>query len=631
MTRLGQVKTNFTAGEIATELLGRGDLRAYDNGAGRLRNVFILPTGGVRRRAGLAHVGALAGEARLVAFEFNTDQAYLLAFGHQRLDVFRDGVWQTSVTTPWTAAQLGQINWTQSADTLLVVHPDVEPRRITRTGHASWSIAPWSFVAETNAIRQPYHKFAGAEVMLTPSATTGSITLAASSPVFVAGHVGTRFRIAAKQVTITAVSSPTLANASVNETLVSTAGTSDWEEQSFSAVRGWPGAVTFHQDRLVIGGSRELPNRLWLSKSSDLFNFDLGTGLDDESIEFAILSDQVNAIRHVFSGRHLQVFTSGAEWMVTGDPLTPTNLQLSRQTRVGSPIDRSVAPQDVDGATIFVGRHGTDIREFLFADVEQAYQAVDLAVLAHHLVDRPLALAYDARRRLLHCLNADGTLATLTIYRAEKVTAWTRQDTPGLFRSIAVVDDDVYVLVQREAAWQIERFDDALAVDSGVQATSPTPVATWGGLAHLNGRTLKVLADGQHVADAIATAGMITLAEPASAIQAGLGYTLAIEPLPPQGPGGESASALRLVEASFRVHETRALRVDLGAGFVDVPFRTFGDAPILDATQAPFTGDKRLRATGWRRRGVEALWRIESDAPLACAVLSVSTDMKASD
>src|SRR5690606_22363848 len=104
---------------------------------------------------------------------------------------------------------------------------------------------------------------------------------------------------------------------------------------AFSSVRGYPITVAFHQDRLVIG-SRDLPNRLWFSQSGDLFNFNLGAGEDDEAIEFAILSDQVNAIRGIFSGRHLQVFTSGAEWMVTGDPLTPQTVQLKRQTRVGS-------------------------------------------------------------------------------------------------------------------------------------------------------------------------------------------------------------------------------------------------------------------------------------------------------
>ena len=119
-------------------------------------------------------------------------------------------------------------------------------------------------------------------------------------------------------------------SATVKQTLANSNATKDWEEQAFSSVQGWPRTVAFHQDRLVIGGSRDLPNQLWMSKSADLFNFDLGTGLDDEGIDFAILSDQVNAIRAIFSGRHLQIFTSGTEWMVSGDPLTPTRIQLKR-------------------------------------------------------------------------------------------------------------------------------------------------------------------------------------------------------------------------------------------------------------------------------------------------------------
>lgn len=117
---------------------------------------------------------------------------------------------------------------------------------------------------------------------------------------------------------------------------------------------------------MVIGGSKSLPNRLWLSKSSDLFNFDLGEGLDDEAIEFAILSDQVNAIKAVVSARHLLVFTTGAEWMVTGQPLTPESIQLSRQTKVGMYTGCYVPPQNVDGATLFVSSGGrADSRIFV--------------------------------------------------------------------------------------------------------------------------------------------------------------------------------------------------------------------------------------------------------------------------
>jgi hypothetical protein len=231
------------------------------------------------------------------------------------------------------------------------------------------------------------------------------------------------------------VNSPTLAHADVIQSLSSTKPTTDWTEQALSAARGWPTSVCFHQDRLVIGGSRDLPNYLWLSQSDDLFNFELGQGLDDEAIAFPILSDQVNAIRQVFSGRHLQVFTSGAEWMVSGDPLVPTNIQLYRQTRVGSPLDRSVPPRDVDGATMFIPRTNGQLREFLFTDTEQAYQAADLAMLAPHLLQQPIDMDYDASARLLHIVLASGDLATLTVYRDEQVSAWTLQQTDGPYEA----------------------------------------------------------------------------------------------------------------------------------------------------------------------------------------------------
>ena len=62
MTRIREIKTTFTAGEVSPDLLGRGDLRAYENGALSLQNVFIKPTGGVTRRAGLAYIDTAAGD-----------------------------------------------------------------------------------------------------------------------------------------------------------------------------------------------------------------------------------------------------------------------------------------------------------------------------------------------------------------------------------------------------------------------------------------------------------------------------------------------------------------------------------------------------------------------------------------
>src|SRR5919199_1779349 len=119
------LKTSFTAGEAAPELLGRPDLRAWANGARRLRNVFIQPTGGLSRRPGLRHVAALPGPARLIAFEFSTEQTYLLALTAGAMRVFVGDAEVAQVPGPWTEAMLPQLAWTQSAYTLLLVHPEM--------------------------------------------------------------------------------------------------------------------------------------------------------------------------------------------------------------------------------------------------------------------------------------------------------------------------------------------------------------------------------------------------------------------------------------------------------------------------------------------------------------------------
>lgn len=620
------LKTSFTAGEVAPELLGRRDLRAWVNGARRLRNVFIQPTGGVVRRPGLRHVAALPGPAKLIAFEFNTEQTYLLALTAGEMRVFIGDAEVARVPGPWTAAMLPQLAHTQSADTLLLCHPDMAPQRVTRTGHASWSVQPWAFV------REPFFRFLPS-AMLTPSGTTGAITLTASEPLFRAGHVATRFRLGGKRVVVTAVASPTQATATVEDApLAAAAPTPDWDESAFSWARGWPVCLCFHQDRLVVGGSRDLPNRLWMSRTGDLFNFDLGAGLDDQAIEFGLVSDQVNAIRGVFSGGHLQVFTSGAEWMVSGTPLTPASIQLHRQTRVGAPVARMVQPVDVDGATIFASRNGRGIYEFAYTEASLLYQANDLALASQHLVRDPVSLCYDQLRRLLHVAMADGGLATLTLYRAEEVTAWTRQETAGAFRALAEIEGRVWAVVERNGAHCLERFDEALALDSALTGESAEAKANWRGLEHLTAQEVMVVADGAPRGTATVLAGAVALDPPARTVQVGLAFRHVVEPLPPElaGPMGVRAAPLRLVSVTFRLLETAALAVDLGRGPSPVSFRRLGTA-LLDAAPPRFTGDVRLRALGWSRDAMKPLWRIDDDTPLPMTLLSVTTETRITD
>ena len=625
MPIIKRTKTSFTAGELAPELLGRADLRAFENGARRLRNVVIQPTGGVQRRPGLRHVATLPGMARLLPFEFNTEQTYLIVLIEGKLLVFAADLKIAELIAPWTATMLPQIGFTQNADTLLLTHPDMPPQKLQRS-NTGWSITPWTFTQEA------FFRFAAPEVTLTPSAVTGTVTITASAPVFAVEHIGVRLRIGGKRVRVSAVNSPSTIIATIEQQLIATTATRDWDEAAFSTARGWPITCCFHQDRLVIGGSRDLPNRLWLSRTGDLFNFDPGSGLDDEAIAFSLLSDQVNAIRGVFSGQHLQIFTSGAEWMVTGDPLTPANIQINRQTRVGSPVDRLIPPVDVDGATIFVSRGGQGVYEFAYTQVQQAYQANDLAILGRHLINNPRAMAYDQRARLLHLVMHDGTLATLTLYRAEQVTAWTRQETSGAFHAIAEVEGTIWCVVERAGGISLERFEAGLMQDAALTGTSITPKSTWTGLGHLNGREVTILADGALRPSAIVSAGAVKLSTPATNIAIGLAYTHEIEPLPADliAPNGSATGPSRLVAVTFRLLETPALNVDLGQGARAVPFRRFNN-DHFDAPLMPFSGDASLRGLGWQRDRLAPLWRITGHAPLPLTLLSVTTEIRMND
>ncbi len=633
MTKIRTVKTNFTAGVLAPEVLGRGDLRAYENGALELQNLFISPTGGVRRRAG-TYLSLVTNTpaARIIAFEFNTQQTYLLTLHDLSMRIYLDGTLVSTVGTPWTLAQVPQICWSQSADTLILTHPSVPPQALTRSGAGAgtWTLSALSFAVVNGISMQPYYRYAPSTVTIAASATTGTnITLTASSAFFQSGHVNTYMKINNKQVKINTVNVNGLtATAAVNETLTATTATAIWTEQAFSTVRGWPTTVAFHQDRLVIGGSRDLPNRLWFSRSGDIYNFSLGTGLDDDAIEFMLLSDQVNAIRGLYSGRHLQVFTSGAEWMVTGTPLTPVSLQVTRQTKVGSVISRYIPPIGVDGATIYVARNQSELREFLYADVEQAYQSTNLSVLADGILKNVVDIDFDASRRLVIAVMADGTFATLTLFRAEQVSAWTTHVTDGQVLSVAVVGDTTYLLVQRNNGMTVERFDDAECLDCTLEGTSGVPKVYWYGLDHLNGQTVSVIADGVQRPNVVVSGGEVAVSPPASHVIVGLPYTHKIVPLPPNQVGVDGAGqALRLVSLTLRLRDTQTVKLDIGHGLKTITL------PNAGSVMPPpfFNGDVKVRGYGWSRDMYNPTWRIEQSDPLAFEVLSLVTEYKIND
>jgi hypothetical protein len=188
--------------------------------------------------------------------------------------------------------------------------------------------------------------------------------------------------------------------------------------------------------------------------------------------------------------------------------------------------------------------------------------------------------------------------------------------------------ESTYALVERQGATFVEVLDEALQLDCALAGTSDTPKQEWSGAGHLEGRTVKIVADGSVVTDAVVQGGSITLDQPARSVQMGLPFTHLIEPLPPstQAITGGQGSKLRPISVTFRLLRTSVLYLDTGRGLVHIPFKRFG-AGILDTPPQPFSGDVTVRTLGWRDSGIAPLWRIEQDVPLPLTLLSVSTEL----
>lgn len=111
-----------------------------------------------------------------------------------------------TLTMPYTEAQLSEIKYTQSADTLYLVHPSHAPRKLTRTGHAAWTILTINFrpVPLKEDSIEP-------DATLTPSATTGSnITFTAGSAIFQDSDVHRQIISGTARAVIVSFTSPTV-------------------------------------------------------------------------------------------------------------------------------------------------------------------------------------------------------------------------------------------------------------------------------------------------------------------------------------------------------------------------------------------------------------------------------------
>jgi hypothetical protein len=192
------IQTSFNAGELTPLLQGRPDLGKYKNGCKTMLNFIPQIHGPAQKRTGTKFVNEVKDstkKTRLIPFEFNTEQAYVLEFGNLYIRFYMNGGQILSggsayeVATPYLDTELDGVRYAQSADVMYITHPNHPPYKLSRTAHDNWTMAIVDFDWP------PFNSENTSVLTITASAITGAgITLTASAALFSATQVGAYFK-----------------------------------------------------------------------------------------------------------------------------------------------------------------------------------------------------------------------------------------------------------------------------------------------------------------------------------------------------------------------------------------------------------------------------------------------------
>lgn len=183
------VQPSFAAGVISGDVAARVDLEKYKSAILEGLNVIPRAHGLMYKRMGTIFCGEVkdsAKKTRLMKFSSSVEDEYLLELGNLYTRIWKDGAYiSQEVTTPFAEADLVDVNKTQSADVMYLCSGKYPVKTLTRYAENDWRFADYAFKLGPFRAINP-----DTTAKITPSATSGSVTLTCTNAVFEAGHVG---------------------------------------------------------------------------------------------------------------------------------------------------------------------------------------------------------------------------------------------------------------------------------------------------------------------------------------------------------------------------------------------------------------------------------------------------------
>ena len=551
------MKNNFSAGELAPTLYTRTDIQQYSNGAKRLKNVIPLVEGGVRKRPGTFNRGLYAGAIRLIPFIVNSSSTYLLILKNASIQVYnpRTKTIVTTLTSPYTAAQIPNIQYVQYRFELFITHGEVPVQRLRcDEDFSNWNLSAFVFThppIDSDNARYPFRKGTpsgkdlGAFITFTLDAVSawsnsttyllGDVVIYSSQYYqaardnsdkqpntstddwivvpnadgagFTAGDVGRYLDVNGGLIKITKFNNVNSVSGEVVKKLdaVIKAIERSWVilPQAFNATDGYPRCCTYYKQRLVLANTKKAPNKIWFSAVGANGNY-LETTEDGDAFSVVSASGLSNSILFLEAQRGVICLTSGGEFMVDSDgALSPTTVNINEHSAYGAYSE--TRPERVGNELLFVQRGGERMRALTYRYEVDGLVSPEISALSSHIGEEHLGIneiSYQQEpESLVWCVLGDGKVTSITFNRDQEVLSWAQHDFGGAVKSICSLptqlgSDSAFMLIQRAGSVYLEEITFAAYLDSQSNVTLSNTTISKAQFSHLNNISAYILEDG---------------------------------------------------------------------------------------------------------------------------------------
>lgn len=575
--------------------------------------------------------------------------------------------------TPYDQTLVKALDYAQTADVMYLASIDLDLQKLQRYGHTDWRWATVTFgpsiaaptsisVAATTPnttgyVGQTYnYRVTSIKDVAPVQESRASSTISVTNDLTLAGNYNTitvpapagnisRHVIYKEQGGIYgyvgATEGTTFRDQQIQPLLSETPPVG---EDPFAGDGNKPGTLSFHQQRLMLGGTRNIVNGVWGSRSADLENMDRSRpARADDSLAFALLAERVNGVAALVSSDELLVLTTDSIFSIQGNQsgvVTPSDINPKHNSGRGS---KRVKPLRVDNVTFFVPSRSNSLRTLGFSFDIQGYKSDNVSIFAPHLFKHFGLLKIVYQEEPFSCiygLRGDGKILAFTWEAEQQVWGWSVLETKGFVLDIETIPengfDRLYALIQRtmvdtsvrkfheRMALPHEYIEQACHLDCALTQTYNPAQDHISGAWHLEGETVSMIYDGYVAHDLVVTGGkaFIPNGETASIITVGYRYSGRVETLPAaltQGLSSNQVNRQQIGDVVVRTIDTRGIEIGAsGAPLEQVEPKDGTEAgELLDVSAIDY---KVVPAGDWKDTSTII---IEQNEPLPAHIVAI--------